>query len=119
MRLFQIAFCFSLLAFIQLPVSEFGSFKMGAKLILLLFFLTLATFTHSIYEMTMNPDVQERIFEEVKQVTEGIDRNDMDKYFDAILTKTPYLEAVIKVLITNAIVYIILFVLFNSNYLFF
>lgn len=46
--------------------------------------------------MAINPDIQERLAEEVKSATSDIEDETSEEYFETVQTKIPYLEAVMK-----------------------
>ena len=55
---------------------------------------TASIISHCLYELTRNPDVQERLHKEIK---EAIKRKESLDYYELINNHIPYLEAVVKV----------------------
>ncbi|XP_017462968.1 PREDICTED: cytochrome P450 3A21-like, partial [Rhagoletis zephyria] len=57
---------------------------------------TSATLTHALFELASHPEIQERLVKELDEQLEGVDKSDLNRYYDAIINKAPYLEAVVK-----------------------
>ena len=55
-----------------------------------------ATLTNTIFLLARNPEVQERLYDEVCENLADVDPNNLDKYYETINTKISYLDAVIK-----------------------
>lgn len=47
------------------------------------------------YFLALNPEVQERLYDELTDALDGLDVNSAE-YFDKVNSKIPYLDAVIK-----------------------
>ena len=47
--------------------------------------------------MAHNPEIQNRLLNDINQVMEGKDEKDLNEHFDTLLNQIPYLDAVIKV----------------------
>lgn len=57
---------------------------------------TSSTLAFALHELAMNDECQERLAEEIKTAVEDIDDRQSEVYFETIMTKVPFLEAVIK-----------------------
>ena len=51
---------------------------------------------HAVYELAMNPEVQERLHAEIVELEKEYDPDNMNVHFEAILNQAPYLEAIVK-----------------------
>ena len=56
---------------------------------------TASTITHCAYELAKNPDVQERLKEEIVQAIEGLEPTS-DHYHDTVMNHITYLDAIVK-----------------------
>ena len=54
---------------------------------------TSSTISHCMYNLAMNPHIQERLFNEVKN---AMDKNESSDYYDLVINNIPYLDAVVK-----------------------
>src|SRR5699024_3509585 len=66
----------------------------------LLFFIagfetTATSITHCLFELARNPDIQEQLHQQLEDELATIPANS-DQYYDTVINKIPYLEAVIK-----------------------
>lgn len=56
---------------------------------------TASTITHSLFELAKNPETQDRLYQELNDALDGVDTSS-ELYYETVLTKVPYLEAVMK-----------------------
>lgn len=56
---------------------------------------TSSTITHILYELAQNEDIQERVRDELGQVVGELDVHS-EEYYEAVLSRLPYLDAVTK-----------------------
>jgi len=56
---------------------------------------TATTITYCLFELARNPEVQERLCEELESALDGIEVN-TDSYYEAVINRIPYLDCVIK-----------------------
>ena len=56
---------------------------------------TASAITHCLFELATNPDVQERLKQELEESLQGLDPNS-NEYYDMMMNKIDYLDAVIK-----------------------
>lgn len=59
-------------------------------------FCLILALTHAVYEMSLNPEIQDRLVEEMSAATEGIDESNLPAYYDTLLNRLPYLDAIVK-----------------------
>ena len=72
--------------------------KLTTIVVFFRFETTSSVLTHAIFEMSHQPEIQDRLIKEVNGQIAGIDRdNNLEQYCDAILNNTPFLDSVIKV----------------------
>src|SRR5699024_9652431 len=80
------------------PKSKLSDRDIIAQSVLFLiagFGTTAATISNIIYELAINPTVQDRLREEMKEKLHGLKPN-TEAYYEAVMTAIPYLDAVIK-----------------------
>lgn len=52
--------------------------------------------TNALFELSQNPDVQEKLSHDLEEKLSRLDDPSSDEYFDAVMNEMPYLEAVVK-----------------------
>ena len=57
---------------------------------------TASTISNLIYELTINPEVQEKLYHEIMEKLQDIDPEDVNKYYETIMNEIPYLDATFK-----------------------
>lgn len=57
---------------------------------------TASTITYTLYELAMNPDAQQKLYETLKAALIDVEDEASDEYFDIVVNNLPYLEAVVK-----------------------
>src|SRR5699024_8908119 len=56
---------------------------------------TASTLSNALYHLAINQEIQDRFAEELNQALDGLEVNS-EEYYETVMNKTPYLEAVIK-----------------------
>jgi len=57
---------------------------------------TASAITHCIYELALNPTIQNRLASELDHALSAYDNPDSEEYFETVMTAIPYLDAVTK-----------------------